>query len=285
MKQFLGILIFASLVGCSDNGKENYEIAQPEKVEDSVHVEIADNMLQGDSQIVDSLLMNNGIKITWHEHGKGEKVKSGDMIMINYEVTLEDGTVVDGNRVAKYKLDSIPFMVGFKMQTEGWDLALPELKVGDFATIYIASKYARGEKGIEGLIPPNSDNYLKIKILSKEKPTREIDGVKVWTILENKSNKVLFDDTKLIVFHTMINSPSSGMYHNTWRNNEPFEAKLEDNGLVPGLKKALINAKKADRLFVTVPAGQAYGTKGYVNLVKPNEPLFFNLLVLDVVDM
>lgn len=285
MKKLVGLFVIAAMVSCNDDNKEQYEIVQPDAVADSVAIETEAFMLAGDGKILDTLKLDNGIKITWHEHGAGEKVKKGDMLMINYEVTLEDGTVVDGNRVAKYKLDSIPFMVGFKMQTEGWDIALPELKVGDFATIYIPSKYARGEKGIQGLIPPNSDNYLKIKVLSNEKPTREIDGVKVWTILENKSNKVLFDDTKLIVFHTMINSPSSGMYHNTWRNNEPFETKLEDNGLVPGLKKALINAKKADRLFVTVPASQAYGSKGYVNLVKPNEPLFFNLLVLDVVDM
>lgn len=285
MKKIVGLFFLASIVACSEDGDKQYEIAKPEIEKEKTNVDVEKDFLSGDDKVVDTLKLNNGIKITWHEHGQGKQVKSGDMIMINYEVSLKDGAVVDGNRVAKYKIDSIPFLVGYKMQTEGWDMALPNLKVGDFATIYIPSKYARGEKGIEGLIPPNSDNYLKIKVLSNEKPTREIDGVKVWTILENKSNKVLFDDEKLIVFHTMINSPSSGMYHNTWRNNEPFEAKLEDNGLVPGLKKALINAKKADRLFVTVPASQAYGNKGYVNLVKPNESLFFNLLVLDVVDM
>ena len=58
--------------------------------------------------------------------------------------------------------------------------------------------------------------------------------------------------------------------------------KLEDNGVVPGLKKALINAKKGDRMFVLIPSEQAYAAKGYLDIVKPNEDLFFNVLVMDV---
>ena len=57
----------------------------------------------------------------------------------------------------------MPFMVGFNMQTKGWDIALRQLKVGDFAEIIIPSELARGSKGIEGLIPPNADNILKIR--------------------------------------------------------------------------------------------------------------------------
>ena len=80
----------------------------------------------------------------------------------------------------------------------------------------------------------------------------------------------------------MASSPSSPLYYNSYRTNTPFKLKLEDNGIVPGLKKALINAKKGDRMFVLVPSGQAYGVKGYLDIVKPNEDLFFNVLVMDV---
>jgi FKBP-type peptidyl-prolyl cis-trans isomerase len=53
---------------------------------------------------------------------------------------------------------------------------------------------------------------------------------------------------------------------------------------VPGLKKALINCKKFDRLFIVVPPEEAYGSKGYLDLVKPNETVFYNVLVVDVVN-
>jgi FKBP-type peptidyl-prolyl cis-trans isomerase len=48
------------------------------------------------------------------------------------------------------------------------------------------------------------------------------------------------------------------------------------------LKKALTNAKKSDRLYIYVPSEQAYGNKGYLDIVQPNEPLFYNVLVMDV---
>jgi FKBP-type peptidyl-prolyl cis-trans isomerase len=37
-------------------------------------------------------------------------------------------------------------------------------------------------------------------------------------------------------------------------------------------------------MYIVVPASEAYGTKGYLNLVKPNEDLFYNVLVMDVLD-
>jgi FKBP-type peptidyl-prolyl cis-trans isomerase len=157
------------------------------------------------------------------------------------------------------------------------------MKVGDFVEVYLPSKYARGEKEIKGVIPANSNNTLKIRILSKMKPTRSIDGNKVWVFEENKENKLLFDENEIITFHTMTSSPSNRNYVNTYSTNRPFELKLEDYGTVPGLKKALINAKSSDRMFVYVPSAEAYGSKGYQDVVKPNEDLLFNVFVMDVV--
>ena len=59
---------------------------------------------------------------------------------------------------------------------------------------------------------------------------------------------------------------------------------MTDNGIIPGLKKALINAKKGDRMLVVVPSSEAYGAKGSEGFVKPNEDLMYNILVMDVVD-
>jgi hypothetical protein len=46
---------------------------------------------------------------------------------------------------------------------------------------------------------------------------------------------------------------------------------MTDNGIIPGLKKALINAKKGDRMLVVVPSSEAYGAKGSEGFVKPYE--------------
>lgn len=229
----------------------------------------------------------NGLVISWLKHGKGEQIKKGDVIDIDYKVTLDNGRVIDGNHLRK--MESFSFVVGFQMQTKGWDLALEKMRVGDFARIKIPAELARGEKGIrkegekEWFLPPNSVNYLTIRILSKKKPTREIDGTKVWVYEENKLNKIKFNESNSVLFHYLISSESKPNYSNSYSTNMPYRLIMTDKGIIPGLKKALINAKKADRMFVIVPASEAYGAKGLEGSVLPNEDLFYSLLVMDIV--
>lgn len=268
-------MVFAScdptVVGKDDEVKtSDVEIVKPK-------VPVIDQ----DKKVSDSLKMDNGIVIRWFEHGEGEALKRGSVCFIDYKVKLDNGDVVDGNHLLNK--DSIPFPVGFQMQGAGWDLALAEMKVGDFVEIFLPSKYARGEQEIKGIIPANSNNTLKLRVLNTMEPTRSIDGNKVWVFEENKKNKLLFDDDEIITFHTMNSTPSNPRYTNTFVKNNPFQLSLEDYGTVPGLKKALINAKSSDRMFIYVPSREAYGSKGYLDVVKPNEDILFNVMVMDVV--
>ena len=265
--------MLAILQGCSTSGVEKNEKKKEEKAK-------LDHSLDKEHSVVDTKLMGNGLVIVWFEKGTGETVNSGDMIVIDYKVRLKDGTVVDGNHLLK-KAD-MPFLVGFQMQTKGWDLALTEMKVGDFARVKIPSHLARGEKGIDGLIPQNADNFLTVRVLSKKPADRIVDGTKVWILEENKNNKLKFDEGMEVSFHAMVSSPSNPMYVNTYRTNQPFKFKLGDYGIVPGLRKALINAKTSDRMLVVVPSSEAYGEKGYLDFVKPNEDVFYNILIMDV---
>lgn len=226
--------------------------------------------------------LSNGIEISWYQQGTGKELSDGDVAIIDYKVRLADSTIVDGNHLLNK--ESMPFMIGFEMQTTGWDIAFTKLRVGDIALIKLPSQYARGKKGIKGLIPPDAENYLTVRILGIEKPTRQVDGCKVYLFEENKSNKKKFNEKNAISFLTIMSSKSSPRYYDSFKTNSPFTLRLEDNGVVPGLKKALINAKKGDRMFVYVPPQEAYGSKGYLDIVKPNEAIFYNVLVTDVLD-
>jgi FKBP-type peptidyl-prolyl cis-trans isomerase len=230
-----------------------------------------------DKSKLDSLSLDNGLKIHWLKRGSGDKLQLGDCINIAYKVFLDDGKLIEGNH--KLNKPFVPFVVGFGMQTKGWDLALNELKVGDEVEVFVPSKLARGEKGIEGMIPPNSNNILYLKVIEKRKPTREIDGNKVYVFEENQANKVKFNRENTIAFYSMTSSESTPFYFNSFREGRPFEMKMKDAGIVPGLKKSLNNAKKADRMYVVVPPTEAYGDKGYMNFVGPNEHLLFNIYV------
>lgn len=273
-----GILLMA----CDPSGVENAPkgddpIINHSGVSDSVKTVSA---IDVPMDVVDEKKLKDGLKIKWMKHGTGDLLKDGDMIDIEYKVALESGEVIEGTHMMPDSV--VPFIIGFGMQTEGWDLALREMKVGDNAELHIPSKLARGNKGVEGLIPENSNIIVRIRVADKRRPDRTIDGNKVWIFRENKKNKVKFDENKEIEFHVMAFTKSNPIYINTFRTGNPFKMKLEDQGLVPGLKKALINAKKDDHLFILVPSSEAYKDKGYQDLVKPNEDIMYNVLVMDV---
>ena len=290
-KIILLVSVFCLAISCSTEG-----VKKPKKQDDlSIKSEFKKSKkqiktaLNSDEDDVNSTKeFDNGIVISWIKQGKGEKVSKGDVILIDYKVTLENGAIVDGNHL--WKKESFPFVVGYQMQTKGWDFAIKNMKVGDFARVLIPADLARGEKGIkkEGekgwFVPPNSVNYLTIHIIKKQKPTRIVDGSKVWLFEENKSNKLKFNTSNAILFHSMISSESNPMYYNSYRTNSPYKLFMTDKGIIPGLKKSLINAKKGDRMFVVIPSSEAYGQKGSEGFVKPNEDLFYNILVMDVVE-
>lgn len=277
VRLIIGVLAFFALNSCDTSGVDDKD-KSPDKTQAAV-----DKISKLDQNLTvrDTLKMDNGIAIRWFEHGSGEALVRGSVYYVDFKVYLDNGDIVDGNHLLKK--DSIPFPMGFQMQGKGWDMALAELKVGDHVEIFLPSKWARGDKEIKGLIPANSNNTIKIRVLNKMKPTRVVDGNKVWVFEENKANKLRFDDQERISFHTMISTPSNPRYVNTFEKNQPFDLSLEDYGTIPGLKKALINAKSSDRMLIYVPSREAYGGKGYLDVVKPNEDLLYNLMVMDVV--
>ena len=82
----------------------------------------------------------------------------------------------------------------------------------------------------------------------------------------------------------MVSTNSNPLYVNTYRTGNTIKMSLASSGYVPGLKKALINAKKSDRMFVFVPSQEAYGSQGYLDVVGSNEDLFYNVLVMNITD-
>jgi peptidylprolyl isomerase len=280
MKYFLLLIVCSCLLSCGTDVVEESEGKPLNSQEVNSDKMDSINILDKKHATIEKKKFDNGIVIEWYKKGDGEFLKKSDVVEIDYKVKLVDGQEVDGNYLRN--MTSLPFIIGFGMQTPGWDLALSQMRVGDFAKILIPSKLARGEVGVKGLIPPNADNYLIIRILEKVKPTRVVDGCKVWLLLENPSNKNLFGANKSIKMHAMVSTESNPFYINTYRENQPFTFNMNDFGVVPGLKKALVNSKKADRMYIVVPPSEAYGNKGYLDIVKPNESIFYNVFVMDV---
>ena len=241
----------------------------------------AEKSLEPKKTIVEKKEFPNGISIQWFEKGNGEPVSDGEVYELNFKVKLTNGEVVDGNH--RLHRDWLPFLAGYGMQTKGWDLAMKELHVGDFAEVFIPANLARGEKGIPGYIPPHSPNIVMIRVGKKINPTRIAGKTKVWLLEEQADVKdSIVGPNSNVSIHYFVGSKSNPKYDNSYHRQEPFTFNMKDNGILPGLKKALAGAKLSDKMYILIDPSEAYGKNGFLDRVKPNESIFYDLMIMEV---
>lgn len=94
--------------------------------------------------------------------GSGESPNPGDVVTIHYEGSLMDGTVFDSSyergKAATFDLDRL---------IKGWQLAVPEMKVGGKRRLYLPYNLAYGERGNRS-IPPYSTLIFDIELIDFE---------------------------------------------------------------------------------------------------------------------
>jgi FKBP-type peptidyl-prolyl cis-trans isomerase len=293
MKQlFALILIFSvALFSCNDPKKSKLKSsknpkntakteAKNQKVDTSFTAAKSNLKNFEKGKIERTKTLDNGIVIKWMVKGKGQKIKKGDMVLIEYRLALPDGKIVDGNN--KLNLPAIPFIVGFNMQTPGWDYAFEELNIGDFAKIEIPAELALGKKSIKGVIPPDSPNWLFAKLYAIVTPGFKEEGISSWKLKDaDKTNQKIPEDRE-ISFHTIVSTESKAAVMNTYLSNFPIKYIPGQKSIVPGLRKILKNAQKGERYLILLGSPQAYGSRGYANLIQPNESVLFNIEIVDV---
>lgn len=259
------------------------ENTQVKKITEKLNLELEDSLKVNESieKPKDTLRLPNGIMITYFHHGKGKHLQKGDMIKLDFRSKLENGKIFDGNNFVKKP--NIPFLVGWNQQTKGWDLAMKYLRVGDDVDVFIPAKYARGEKGLGKMVPPNANVIISMNIVDLFKPTIVTNsGVRIWKYDEfgNPGDSIELGDEVLINY--WVSSQSNPRYDNDYKRGHPTKLIIGDKNIVPGLREALLYGREGDRLMIIIPPSEAYGSKGYLNLVKPNEAIYYDLQIAKV---
>ena len=240
------------------------------------------NSLSKNVKYIDSLVEPNGLKIKWAFKGKGAPIERGDVILINYVVTLPNGKLVDGN--SKITKSDLPFMVGYNMQTKGWDEAILAMHVGDVATVVIPAELGRSDHALGDVLPANADNLLQIHIVKKIKPAIVENGAKIWrwSLKKNEKTDLSFGPGKTIKFHILANSTKEIGIINTHAKNMLISNRFEDEITPKSLKKALTNAKKGQGVFIWLPPSEIAQIKGLDRKLDSDESLFYTIQVVDV---
>lgn len=86
-----------------------------------------------------------GAYVAIEEAGTGELIKKGEYVSVNYTGKTFEGKVFDSNTDSTYKhVEPLRFSVGVGQMIRGFDEAMPFLKKGAKATVYIPSLLGYG---------------------------------------------------------------------------------------------------------------------------------------------
>jgi FKBP-type peptidyl-prolyl cis-trans isomerase len=289
MNKLILIVLGFTLAACSTQTKKPLKPIAPKKeriskLKKSHEKPASDNALKDfdKKNIQNTRHFEDGLTVKWffESFKKNPTLKDGDVCLINYRVSLPDGKIFDGNN--RLELPFIPYIVGYNMQFEGWDLALKHLKVGDFAKIEVPAELAYGDKGFNTIVPSKSPVWIYIKVVAKVSPEFNQDGIKTWTFDEGVATSFDASESKEIYYQAIVSSKNQAEVQNSYKRNLPLRYALGQKNVVPGLRKVLKNAKKGQKVFVLLNATQAYGVRGYGKMVGPNESLFYNLNITDI---
>jgi FKBP-type peptidyl-prolyl cis-trans isomerase len=93
--------------------------------------------------------------------GKGAMVKNGQVLTVNYVLSLSDGTVIQNSKDLG---TPFKFTLGAGEVIPGWEQGFAGMKVGGVRTIVIPPELAYGANQA-GPIPPNSTLVFTIELL------------------------------------------------------------------------------------------------------------------------
>ena len=104
---------------------------------------------------------NNGVIINDVVVGQGAEVKTGELVSVNYLLSLTDGTVIQNSKDSGRPFE---FVLGADGIIPGWEMGFTGMKVGGVRTIIIPPELAYGSQQA-GPIPPNSSLIFTIELL------------------------------------------------------------------------------------------------------------------------
>jgi FKBP-type peptidyl-prolyl cis-trans isomerase len=105
-----------------------------------------------------------GVKYETLKEGTGPELKSGQTAEIHYEGKLEDGKVFDSSR-SHSPPNPLQVLIGAGKVIQGWDQAIPGMRVGEVRRLTIPQQMAYGKLGKKPDIPPFSTLIFEVELV------------------------------------------------------------------------------------------------------------------------
>jgi len=97
--------------------------------------------------------------------GSGDEATDGKKVTVHYTGTLQNGTKFDSSLDRN---SPFTFTLGAGQVIQGWDQGVKGMKVGGKRKLTIPAHLGYGDRGVGGVIPPNSVLLFEVELLKVE---------------------------------------------------------------------------------------------------------------------
>lgn len=227
----------------------------------------------------------SGLEYAILEEGDGEAAASGDLVTIQYNAWLENGTLFDSSRQAP----SPPQFVLGTAGLEGLDQGIVGMLVGESRQLRIPPELAFGDEGAGGTIPPGATLIFEIVLEAIEvlpKP-EEVDayistaeGLEYVVLQEGDGETVAAGDTVTVHYDGWLQNGI--LFDSSRQADRPFTFTQGEGGVIEGWEIGVIGMKVGETRQFRIPPDLAYGEQQVGNLIPPNSTLIFQVEVLEI---
>ncbi|CAO2162660.1 unnamed protein product [Urochloa humidicola] len=219
------------------------------------------------------------------EGEKWENPKDPDEVLVKYEARLEDGTVVS-------KSEGVEFTVKDGYFCPALTKAVKSMKKAEKVLLTVKPQYGFGEKGRpaageEGAVPPNATLLIDLELVSWKTVTEIGDDKKILKKVLKEGEGYDRPNEGAVVKVKFIGKLQDGtVFTKKGHDEEPFEFKTDEEEVIAGLDRAVLNMKKGEVALVTIPPEYAFGStesKQDLAVVPPNSTVIYEVEVVSFV--
>jgi FKBP-type peptidyl-prolyl cis-trans isomerase len=166
------------------------------------------------------------------KQGNGATPKRGDYVKLKYTGKLLDGTIFDAS-----ENDGFVFRLGYREVIQGWEMTIPQFKVGSKGTVFLPPNRAYGARAL-GKIPANAALIFEIEILdilneaAYEKYNASLEQREKIVFEQKKKDQLAQDIKKITAYAAEKNikttSLASGLHYNISKKGKGEVAKNGD---------------------------------------------------------
>ncbi|KAK3405893.1 hypothetical protein EUGRSUZ_K02110 [Eucalyptus grandis] len=221
------------------------------------------------------------------EGEKWENPKDLDEVLVKYEVQLEDGTTIA-------RSDGVEFTVKEGHFCPAVAKAVKTMKKGEKVLLTVKPQYGFGEKGKpasgdEGAVPPNATLQITLELVSWKTVSEVTDDKKVIKKILKEGEGYERPNEGAVVEVKLIGKLQDGTVfvkkgHDD--SEELFKFKIDEEQVVDGLDKAVMNMKKGEVALLTVAPEYAFGSsesKQDLAVVPPSSTVYYEVELVSFV--